>query len=119
MWGMSAPLESPVIRALADYYSKQMPRSGSTGDPRLVSRGKDIYENGNPAEGIPACVACHGAKAEGTADYPRLAGQQVAYLMKQLHSFQTNLRDVAIMHGVAKGMQEREMQAVATYLRSL
>jgi cytochrome c553 len=119
MWGMAAPLDRPLILALADYYSRQSPLASSKAEPQLIARGRNIYENGNASEGIPACATCHGAKAEGIADYPRLAGQQVPYLLKQLHSFQTNLRDVAIMHGVAKEMQEQEMKAVAAYLRSL
>jgi cytochrome c553 len=39
--------------------------------------------------------------------------------MKQLRSFQTNMRNVAVMHGVAAGLQRADMQAVATYLQSL
>jgi cytochrome c553 len=39
--------------------------------------------------------------------------------MKQLRSFRNNLRDVAVMHGVAQGLQISDMLAVATYLQSL
>jgi cytochrome c553 len=39
--------------------------------------------------------------------------------MKQLRSFQNNMRNVAVMHGVARGLQVGDMQAVATYLQSL
>ena len=60
-----------------------------------------------------------GAGAAGTDDYPRLAGQHVQYLMKQLRSFQNNMRNVAVMHGVATGLQLGDMEAVATYLQSL
>jgi cytochrome c553 len=39
--------------------------------------------------------------------------------MKQLRSFQNNMRNVAVMHGVARRLQVGDMQAVATYLQSL
>jgi cytochrome c553 len=43
----------------------------------------------------------------------------VQYLMKQLRSFQNNMRNVAVMHGVAAGLQGADMLAVSTYLQSL
>jgi cytochrome c553 len=95
------------------------------GDPNLIARGKDIYQNGDSAHGIPPCGACHGPQAAGTpgaagaGSFPRLAGQHVQYLMKQLRSFQNNMRNVAVMHGVAAGLQLGDMQAVSTYLQSL
>ena len=119
MWGMAAPLGDEQMAALADYYSRQIPVAGPTGSPALIARGKDIYQNGDSAAGIPPCAACHGAAAAGTDDFPRLAGQHVQYLMKQLRSFKNNMRNVAVMHGVAQGLQLGDMEAVATYLQSL
>jgi cytochrome c553 len=119
MWGMASPLSDDVMTALAEYYGKQTPRAGESGDPSQVARGKDIYQNGDAAQGVPPCAACHGPVAAGTETYPRLAGQHVQYLMKQLRSFQNNMRNVAVMHGVARGLQDADMRAVATYLQSL
>ena len=119
MWGMAAPLSDSEIAALADYYSLQHASAGSRDKPALIEHGRDIYRNGLASEGIPACVSCHGAQALGTEMYPRLAGQHAQYLLKQLQSFQRNLRDVAVMHGVAAGLKVDEMKAVAAYLQSL
>jgi len=125
MWGMAAPLDDVLMAGLGDYYSRQIPRTGHQGDPSLIARGKDIYQNGDSTQGVPPCVACHGPAAAGTpgtagtGSFPRLAGQHMQYLMKQLHSFQNNMRNVAVMHGVAAGLQVGDMQAVATYLQSL
>lgn len=119
MWGMAAPLGDELMAGLADYYSRQIPVAGPTGAAALIMRGKDIYQNGDSAAGVPPCGACHGAAAAGTDDYPRLAGQHVQYLMKQLRSFQNNMRNVAVMHGVAQGLHLGDMEAVATYLQSL
>jgi cytochrome c553 len=119
MWGMAAPLNDALIAGLADYYSNQSALPGPAGDPTLIARGKTLYQDGDSAEGIPPCAACHGPTAAGTDTFPRLAGQHVQYLMKQLRSFQNNMRNVAVMHGVATGLKRADMEAVATYLQSL
>ncbi|HWW19367.1 MAG TPA: c-type cytochrome [Steroidobacteraceae bacterium] len=119
MWGMAGPLSDELMGALADYYSAQTSRRGEQGDAAQIARGRQIYQNGDSNAGIPPCAACHGSGAAGTDTYPRLAGQHVQYLLKQLRSFQNNMRNVAIMHGVAKGLNDADMRAVATYLQSL
>lgn len=119
MWGMAAPLDDVLIAGLADYYSRQAALPGPAGNPTLIARGKTIYQDGDSAQGIPPCATCHGPTAAGTDNFPRLAGQHVQYLMKQLRSFQNNMRNVAVMHGVASGLQRADMESVATYLQSL
>ena len=119
MWGMAAPLSEEMIPALAAYYAAQRPPAGAGSDAGAIARGADIYTNGVAAEGIPPCIACHGPGAVGTDEYPRLAGQHAQYLLKQLRSFQNNMRNVAVMHGVAQDLKANEMEAVAAYLQSL
>lgn len=119
MWGMATPLDDEMIEALAAYYSAQAPRHGRTGEAAEIARGADIFANGVAAKGIPPCIGCHGPGAVGSEQFPRLAGQHAQYLLKQLRFFQNNLRDVAVMHGVAKELQAKEMSAVAAYLESL
>lgn len=119
MWGMAAPLDDGLIEALAAYYSAQKAGPGRGSEAATVARGAEIFTNGITAEGIPPCISCHGANAAGTDDFPRLAGQHAQYLLKQLHSFQSNLRNVAVMHGVAQELKTPEMTAVAAYLQSL
>jgi len=118
MWGMSANLDDATVAALADYYSKQTPTANRASDPATMTRGQDIYEHGIEGKGVPACGACHGPGARGNGDFPRLAGQHAQYVLKQLASFQSNLRDVAVMHGVAASLQLPEMEAVAAYLQA-
>lgn len=118
MWGMASQLDDATIEGLAKYYSVQAAVPSSVRRSELAARGKEIYEHGIESEGVPACSACHGPDAHGTADFPRLAGQHAQYLLKQLGSFQTNMRNVAVMHGVAQNLRLPEMQAVAAYLES-
>ncbi|MBS0375005.1 MAG: cytochrome c4 [Proteobacteria bacterium] len=118
MWGMAAPLDDETIDALAQYYATQRPPAGRMGDAALAARGRTIYEKGVESVGVPACAACHGPDAHGMGDFPRLAGQHAQYVMKQLASFQSNMRNVAVMHGVAQGLKEEQMRAVAAYLEA-
>jgi cytochrome c553 len=118
MWGMASQLDDTTISALAAYYAAQKPEAGPRGDQAAITRGRDIFEQGISAQGVPACSSCHGADAHGTQDFPRLAGQHSQYLLKQLGSFQTNMRKVAIMHGVAQNLRLPEMEAVAAFLQA-
>lgn len=118
MWGMAEPLSDELIAALAAYYARQTPRAGPVGDAAMIARGKTLYLTGDPSQGVPACAICHGADARGTDSYPRLAGQHAQYLLKQLRAFQSNLRNVAVMHGVAQTLHGDDMKAVALYLQS-
>lgn len=119
MWGMASELDDATIDALAAYYASQKAESAGPGrDAALITRGRDIYQHGIESEGVPACSACHGPDAHGLQDYPRLAGQHSQYLLKQLASFQTSMRNVAVMHGVAQNLRLPEMQAVAAYIEA-
>ena len=118
MWGMAAEVDDDTIAALAAYYAAQKPEPSLGGDAAAIARGREIYQNGIAAEGVPACSSCHGADAHGTQEYPRLAGQHAQYVLKQLGSFQSNMRKVAIMHGVAQNLRLAEMESVAAFLEA-
>jgi cytochrome c553 len=119
MWGMAAALTDETIDGLAAHYAAAPAGAGHRLEPTLIDAGRNIYENGLPTIGVPACGACHGPDAHGLPGFPRLAGQHAQYVLKQLNSFQNNMRNVAVMHGVAQGMKRDEMRAVAAFLESL
>lgn len=119
MWGMASRLTEPMMEALGRYYSMQKPVAPTPGDPNLVAAGKTIFQQGIPGQNVPACQTCHLAKAQGAAQFPRLAGQHVAYLVKQMRSFKSGLRASPIMEPIMHGFTSDQMKAVATYLGSL
>jgi len=121
MWGMTSQLSDDTIRRLAAFYSGQKPAPGKAGDPKLVRRGKAVYEEGIPSAKVQACTTCHGANAEGKTIFPRLAGQHAEYLVKQLVLFKSSMREggnAPIMHAISTGMTFEQMEAVAAYLAS-
>ncbi len=119
MWGMASGLSDATIDALAEYFAHQKTGPGTPHSASVLAKGKEIYEHGIPSQGLPACAVCHGPQALGDSMRPRLAGQHAEYILKQLASFKNNMRNVAVMHGVAGTLHDGQMKAVADYLESL
>lgn len=65
------------------------------------------------------CAACHGADGNSTnPDWPRLAGQHVGYLVKQLKDFKAGDRQNAQMAPMASPLSKEDMQDLAAYYSS-
>jgi cytochrome c553 len=118
MWGIAYNLDDHMIDSIARYYAAQPPAPGRAGDPALITRGKELFDKGVPGRGIPSCTTCHGADAEGVADFPRLAGQHAKYVVKQIEYIQGLVRKAPVMHGIVKDLTPEEMQALAVYVQS-
>ncbi len=70
------------------------------------------------------CVACHGkdAKTPLMPNYPKIAGQNAAYLLQQMKDIKSGARNngqTAAMKGVMHLVSDEEMQALADYVASL
>lgn len=67
------------------------------------------------------CAACHGVDGNGGADpsWPKLAGQEQDYLVKQLGNFKSGERKNPIMAAIAAGLTEQDMRNVAAYYANL
>ncbi len=118
MWGMASQLSDDVITQLAAYFAAQKPVKSAAAAPKLVATGRTIFTEGIPAANVVPCMSCHGQHAEGNASIPRLAGQHVEYLVKQLGLFKSEMRAdaaAAIMHVNVAGMTLEQMEAVAAY----
>jgi cytochrome c553 len=116
MWGMAARLSDPTIDGLAAFYSHQPPAPGTPGGQAEMAAGEKIFRAGIPEKDVPACMACHGEKAEGNGVIPRLAGQHRTYLEGQLEAFAVNSRANEIMHENSKNLSAEEISQVAAYL---
>jgi len=119
MWGMAGPLSDAEIADLAAYFAAKPPAPGvASAMPEVLDRGKQLFDNGDDAQGIPACQSCHGENAEGNEDFPRLAGQHADYLFRQIEAFRSSTRRNSIMHVNTYGMKDDDARALAEYLSS-
>ena len=118
---MVTKLSAGEMEALGRYFEKMPVSPEPAKEPALAVQGRDIYHQGNPTLGVPACASCHGPAALGTASLPRLASQYARYIETQLRQFNTRERtnDNAVMHTIASKMTALEMAAVAQYLAGL
>jgi cytochrome c553 len=82
--------------------------------------GQEIAANSN-GRGAPACSACHGEHGEGRPDaaYPRLAGLNSEYLVRQLNAFAGGSRDNKMMQPIAMALAPDERKAVAEFYAEL
>ncbi|MGA2189756.1 MAG: c-type cytochrome [Steroidobacteraceae bacterium] len=123
MWGIASNMSDTQMVALADYFSKQTPFASPPAPfvnvSDLVARGKSVYSEGVPANGVAPCSACHQSDAGGSDQFPRLAGQHAAYLIKQLIALRSGSREQVVMNGIAAPLQDADLKAVSFYLESL
>jgi len=129
MQAMAAPLSDADMVALGAYFASQKPKPAGAKDAALAKQGQKLWRTGDASTGIPACSACHGPAGAGVPkNYPRLAGQWPDYTIAQLKAFRAGERgnDAAgkdrngkIMAGVARGMTDAQMKAVAEYAQGL
>jgi cytochrome c553 len=62
-----------------------------------------------------SCAICHGTNGVNAGGMPNLAGQPASYLVMQLRDFRDGKRPATIMHQIAKGLTEDQIQAVSAY----
>lgn len=66
------------------------------------------------------CAACHGAAGISAIPmYPNLAGQQEAYLVKQLKDFKSGKRNDPTMKGMVMALSDADMDNLATYYANM
>jgi cytochrome c553 len=120
MWGLASPLTDEQVTSLATYYATQHTDTAKAFPEHSADAGRIIYEQGDAANSVPACISCHGSHAEGNKLFPRLAGQHADYTVSQLRVFQgTDQRpDGTMMKGVAHSLTEKNMKDVAHYLEN-
>lgn len=94
---------------LAAYYAGLKPMTAAGNAARAV-KGQEKYA---------PCAACHGPDGAGKPQFPRLAGQQAAYLVDQLQEYKLGKRPFPAMNAVAAGLTADDIQALAAYLAGL
>jgi len=95
---------------MAVYYASLDAKPAGT---TTSTAGRDLYAK--------LCVACHGERAQGSEKFPRLAGQQVAYLKNSLTRYRNrsgNRIDPG-MAAVTTGLKDLDVSELAIYLSAM
>ena len=85
----------------------------------LVSQVNILHAESNIAAGkekSASCAGCHGEDGNSQAsNFPKLAGQHVSYLAKQMSAFKTGARKDAMMGPMVAGLSDQDMLDIAGY----
>lgn len=112
---------------LAAYYASLPGRVGQAqGDDETLAQGQSIYRSGIAAKGVAACSACHSPAGNGNAPagFPHIGGQPSGYTIAQLTAYREGDRTTdeaygGMMRGVAQGLTDKEIAALADYIQGL
>ncbi|SEM16175.1 Cytochrome c553 [Luteibacter sp. UNCMF331Sha3.1] len=121
---MVAPLTDEYMHEIAAYFAAQdvpyatHPVPSTT--PAAMARGEQLATRGDPARGVPACMACHGTALTGVEpDIPGLVGLPYDYVSAQLGSWRTNTRSTVepdCMATVVGRLTDADISAVSAWL---
>ncbi|MDA8924833.1 c-type cytochrome [Gammaproteobacteria bacterium] len=124
----------PYLKTLSDsqlfdiaaFYSEQVAAVGQAkDDPELLALGKSLYMAGDLSRGIPACTACHSMNGAGNdqAGFPRIAGQQKAYLTSTLKAYRSMDRNAGdyslVMQSASQNLKDKDIEALTNYMHGL
>jgi cytochrome subunit of sulfide dehydrogenase len=62
-----------------------------------------------------SCANCHGTSGQGAGAMPSLAGASKAHLAEQMRLFRDGKRAATVMHQIAKGYSDDEIDALAEH----
>ncbi len=122
MAGFAAMLSEDDMRNLAAFYSSRPLKPSAARNAETVTLGKQIFQAGLPAKGVPACAGCHGPRGEGMpSQYPVLHGQYADYTESQLVAFRPGgaRKNNGPMAAIAERLTDPEIKAVADYVAGL
>jgi cytochrome c553 len=125
MQPVAGDLAREEIDRVARYYAELPPPPRPTPLPphaaAAIERGRRLAERGDPASKIPACIGCHDAQMRKT--YPRLAGQNAAYMTNRLRLWKGGLTPgtdtETIMAPIARALSDRQIGEVSAYFTSM
>ena len=86
----------------------------------VADLGAKIAAQGT-SKGVAPCKTCHGPDGAGIAPagYPRIAGLDAAYLVKQLKDYRAGKRNNPVMMPMAKNLTDEEISAVSAHYAAM
>lgn len=125
MAGQVDNLSDEDLRDIAAFYAdKDMVTGEAEGD--ALALGERIYRAGIAEKQVPACSGCHSPRGmgNGAARFPVLSGQHSEYVAQQLTAYREGERQTdealgQMMRGIARNLNDQEIEAVSAYVRGL
>lgn len=115
MTPMAKALTRDQMIALGNYFAAQkLVPPAFKADPARVAAGKKVSD-------AVLCPMCHLGGFVGQNEIPRVAGQHVEYIRKQLHDFKERKRtnDGGNMTSVAATLSDEDIENLAQYIANL
>ncbi|WP_144634958.1 c-type cytochrome [Bordetella genomosp. 13] len=126
MQHLLANLPDAYLHEIAGYFAQQhvpYPAAASSNVPAVqLDHGRMLVTQGDPARGLAACAACHGAALGGMQPaIPGLLGLPRDYLVSQIGGWKNARRQAAApdcMAEVASKLTPEDISAVSAWLSS-
>ena len=117
-------MDDGYLREMADYFARLQlpypPPQATALLPAETARAKHLVEHGDPANGVPACIECHGPGLSGVDPaIPGLLGLPREYITAQFGAWRNGrLRSVEpdCMAEVARRLSARDVPVLAAWL---
>lgn len=119
-------MDDAWLARIAHWYAEQpshtqrITATGSRLDAASRQRAEHLVQQGDPARGLHACAACHGADLAGVEPgIPALVGLPVDYIIAQFGGWLTGVRaaqEPDCMADVARSISPEDIRLVATWL---
>jgi cytochrome c553 len=107
-----------TVAGTASAAEEKKPAHAEAAAPKVdAAKGGSLFDTGDNARGLPACVSCHGAGGNSTISVnPKLAGQHEGYIYKELVNFTTADRNQPVMTTYAKMLTDEEKHNISAWL---
>jgi cytochrome c553 len=123
---MVEQLPDAYLREVAQYFSDLHPPypapAPTSATPAMIERGRMIVQQGDPANKVPACIACHGEKLTGVSPaIPGLLGLPRDYINAQFGAWRNKVRKAHApdcMADIANRLSGSDVAAISGWLAS-
>jgi cytochrome c553 len=85
----------------------------------LYAPGISLAQDREAAYLSANCANCHGPQGRSAGGIPSLAGLPSRYIVEQMQAFKAGTRPATIMHQLAKGYTDPQIELMASYFSSL
>lgn len=113
MEGMIRAMNSDEKVGMVLFYTSQKVVHTPTTNAALAAKGQEYFNK--------TCFRCHGTDGRGSAQFPRIAGQQTNYLTMTLKRYRAGggVRADSVMVSNAKTMTDADIDAVVAFVSSM